>query len=324
MGARLSHGLPPLATSGNRIIDAATGAPMLLRGVNRSGLEYSEPDEDGFASAAGLSRFEVRHIAREWRANILRIPINQDWALNGRAGRPAEDYLSDLDRVVDWAATYGAYTLLDLQWLDADNPFGANRQFVPPLPNPLTPQLWTALARRYREEPAVLFDILNEPHDRMPDDARPLHHHDGGTYPASHRRVTMAEWQPWAKLLVRSIRAEHPTALVFVSGVNWGYDLRGFPMSDTPNLVYSTHVYRNKGETRAEWREAFGRLAQTQPVFAGEWGGESADVGWGRRLAAYFQELGMGWAAWSWADNPLLVARYTPLRFGELVRASIR
>ncbi len=323
MNGELSHGLPRLTTSGNRIIDSTTGAPVVLRGVNRSGLEYSEPDEDGFASAAGLSRHEVRFIVQQWRAKILRIPINQDWALNGRRGRPAEDYLRDLDRVVDWAATYGAYTLFDLQWLDADNPFGANRQFVAPLPNPDTPGLWTTLARRYKDEPAVLYDIFNEPHDRTADDDRPLFRHDGGTYPPSQRRVTMAEWQPWARALVQAVRGENADALVFVSGLNWAYDLRGFPITGMPNLVYSTHVYRGKGETKAEWREAFGRVAESQPVFAGEWGGGDADLSWGRRLAAYFVELGIGWAAWSWADQPLLVQRYTPSRFGDIVRSRI-
>ncbi len=319
----LSNGLAPLTVSANRIVSTATGAPVLLRGVNRSGMEYSEPDEEGFASAAGISRHEVRWICREWKANILRIPLNQDWALNGRAGRPAEDYLRDIDRIILLASTYGAYTLLDLQWLDAETAFGSGRQFVSPLPNHSSPAFWTLLARRYRDEPAVLFDILNEPHDRLPNDPHPLPHHGGGFYPASQRRVSPLEWQPWARKLIAAIRAEHPAALVWVSGVNWGYDLRGVPMDDVPNLVYSTHVYRNKGETRAEWAEAFGRLALGRPVFAAEWGGPDADLDWGRRLASYLQDLGMGWCAWSWADKPHLVTRYAPTRFGDLVRSRV-
>ena len=54
-----------LTTSGNRIVDAATGRAVLLRGVNRSGLEYAWPDEDGFASGAGISRAEIEYIAAE-------------------------------------------------------------------------------------------------------------------------------------------------------------------------------------------------------------------------------------------------------------------
>jgi aryl-phospho-beta-D-glucosidase BglC (GH1 family) len=225
--------------------------------------------------------------------------------------------LRDLDRIIRWASASGAYTLLDLQWLDADKPFGPNRQFVPPLPNPSTPGLWTMLAQRYRDEPAVLFDIFNEPHDRMPDDPYPLWRPDGILADPGARRVSMAEWQPWARVLIDAIRAVHPESLIFVSGIHWGYDLRGFPL-DRPDIVYSTHVYRNKGNN---WEDAFGRLAAAYPVFAGEWGGEDHDVAWGRELADYFDQLGMGWAAWSWSDRPHVVRRYAATAFGELVRS---
>lgn len=316
MNGQLSNSLLALETSGNRIIHKATGKTVLLRGVNRSGMEYSEPDDEGFASAAGISRAEIKWICSEWRANIVRIPFNQDWALNGRRGVPAETYLADLDRIIRWCALYGAYTLLDLQWLDADHSFGANRQFVPPLPNPDSPRLWSMLARRYRDEPAVLFDILNEPHDRLPDDPYPLWRPDGSQYPPDHRRVSMEEWQPWARVLIDAIRGEHPEALIFVSGTDWAYDLRGFPL-DRPNLVYSTHVYPHK---RRNWDEAFGDLSRAYPVFVGEWGGEPTDLDWGTDLAIYLDHLGLGFTAWSWADQPHLVTPYTPTPFGRIVR----
>jgi aryl-phospho-beta-D-glucosidase BglC (GH1 family) len=319
MAARLSASLSALATAGNRLVRVTTSEPILLRGVNRSGMEYSEPDEDGFASAAGISRYEIRFIVQQWRANIIRLPINQDWVLNGRGRFSGEDYCRDLDQIIAWAACYGAYTLLDLQWIDADNPFGANRQFVPPLPNPKTAEMWRLLAARYREEPAVLFDIFNEPHDRMPDDPYPLWRPDGTTYPPQHRIVSTAEWHPWVYHLVNVIRTEHPDALIFVSGTNWGYDLRGFPLP-IPNLVYSTHIYRNKGFA---WDTSFGFLTGTVPVFAGEWGGVAEDLDWGRRLVKYLREREMGWTAWSWADKPQLVTRYQTTPFGALVRNSV-
>ncbi len=319
MNGELSHGLARLETLGNRIVTAWNAQPVLLRGLNRSGLEYTDPDEEGFLSNAGLSHHEIRALCTEWKCNIVRVPFNQDFALRGRGGHGAEVYLRDLDRVISWASRYGCYTLLDLQWLDADNPFGPNRQFVPPLPNPRTPELWRMLARRYREEPAVLFDILNEPHDREPLDPYPMWKPDGTKYPFTHYRVSAAEWHPWARVLIDTIRAEHPQALIFVSGTNWAYDLGAFPL-DRPNLVYSTHVYQNKG---TRWEEHFGSLARTHPVFAGEWGGTEAQLEWGRRLSAYFDELGIGWAAWSWTDWPHMMTRYTPTPFGAIVRKAL-
>ncbi|MEO8100356.1 MAG: glycoside hydrolase family 5 protein [Acidobacteriota bacterium] len=307
--------LVPLAAHGPRILNSQ-GRRVRLRGVNRSGMEYSVSDE-GFAAAAGITENHIAQLVRDWRANVIRLPFNQDWALRGHGPFSAEDYLTDLDRVIGWAAQSGAYTLLDLQWLDAEREFGADRQFVAPLPNPETPGLWSMLASRYRDQPAVLFDIFNEPHDRLQDDPYPLFRPDGSLYPPAHRRVSMTEWQPWAELLIDTIRAEAPEALIFVSGVNWGYALRGFPL-DRPNLVYSTHVYPGKG---ARWFEAFGHLANVVPVFAGEFGGRDADLEWGARLLDYFDELDIGWAAWSISDEPRLMADTGgPTPFGELVR----
>src|SRR5215470_13233135 len=173
MSSQFSNGLPWLATSGNQIVMAESAEPVLLRGLNRSGLEYSGPNEGGFAAAAGITAQEIQWITHEWNANILRIPFNQDWALFGRAGRSGEEYLADMDRVVAWCASQGAYTLLDLQWLSMDREHGAGGMRVAPLPNPQTLHLWRILARRYRNEPAAVFDIFNEPHDRLPEDQYP-------------------------------------------------------------------------------------------------------------------------------------------------------
>jgi hypothetical protein len=317
---RLSHDLPRLATRANRIVLAATGTPVLLRGVNRSGLEYAEPDEEGFLSAAEISRAEIRYLAETWNCDILRIPFNQDWALRGRRGHSAADYLAALDRVIEWAARCGAYTLLDLQWLQADVPHGGGRNFVAPLPNPDSVTLWEILAERYRDEPAVLFDIFNEPHDKLEDDPHPLFRPDGSAYPETWRAVTPAEWRPWAERLITAVRGRHPEALLWVPGVNWAYDLRGMEI-DAPGLVYATHVYPNKGWN---WDEAFGSLAARVPVFAGEWGGTAADRGWGWELADYFDRRRMGWTAWSFTDFPRLMTRYAPTAFGALVQSRLR
>ena len=150
----------------------------------------------------------------------------------------------------------------------------------------------------------------------------------------------MDEWQPWALRLIAEIRAVHPGAVIFVSGVGWAYDLRGFPLrrrSGEPvdGLVYSTHVYPwttiglwPGRRPEREWHRAFGHLAAAYPVFAGEWGGGASDVEWGRRLLAYLEATTVGWAAWSWCDWPPLLGDHRggdcrPTPFGEVVRAGL-
>lgn len=289
-----------LITEGKRIVEAATGRAVRLRGVNWSGLEYSNE---------GPRPGELATIVYEWGANIIRLPFNQKWALMD------DDYRQELDRAIQHAEHCGAYTLLDLHWMNDEIPYGGDN-FVPPLPNAESVEVWRMLARRYRGHPSVLFDLFNEPHDPLVDDPYPLVAADGTVLRGD--RVGVEEWRPWALALIDAIREVHPESLIFVSGVDWGYDLRGMGM-ERENVVYSTHVYGERGE---DWHGAFGRLAATAPVFAGEWGG--TDVEWGRRLADYMDGLGMGWTAWSWCDEPRLQRDGRATEFGEMVRARLR
>lgn len=360
MHGQLSAGLAPLATNGRHIVSTTTGEAVRLCGVNRSGLEYVEPrapsassasvasvtsitsDGSAFLDGAGIAEDEIATIARLWGARILRLPFNQEFVLRGRRTQSGAAYLDALDRVIAWAAAHGCYTLLDLQWLDADRVFGMNADFsfnrVAPLPDAGSVEVWRILAARYRDEPAVLFDLFNEPHDPLPDDDHSLIGvcADGTLATLPGRRVRMREWQPWARLLIATIRDVHPSALIFVSGVRWAYDLRGMPLVDPagaplPNIVYSTHVYVSSrtallrfGSLEQDWDRAFGRLAEHVPVFVGEWGGTDEHLDWGARLRRYLDAREIGWTAWSWADWPCLVAScrtrdYSATAFGALV-----
>jgi endoglucanase len=271
-----------LGIDGNRIIDTVTGDPVLLRGVNRSGLEYSQTP---------LDPEEIRVIAETWGANIIRLPFNQDWALT------SEPYLKMIDDAIAAAAAHGAYTLLDLQWLDT-----VTKQA--PTPNAQSIELWQKLAGIYNNNPAVLYDIFSEPHD-----------------------VTMTEWGPWAIQLTNAVRNQAPDALIFVSGIDWAYDLSGFPIEGLENLVYSTHIYKNKGDN---WDKAFGDLSETHPVFAGEWGCmDATELDWGQQLLAYLNGRQIGWAAWSWSDIPHIIdppaaPPYNPTPYGQLVGDALK
>jgi hypothetical protein len=164
----LSHGLPELLTRGNQVLRADSLHPILLRGVNRSGLEYSSPQDNGFLAAAQFTEDEMREMVLNWRCNVIRIPFNQSWALHDIGGYTAGDYLAEIDRVISWASALDAYTILDLQWLDSQTVYGhitdkdgrIRENHVPPTPNPESILLWKTLAERYRDEPAVIFDLL--------------------------------------------------------------------------------------------------------------------------------------------------------------------
>jgi len=306
-------------------------SPVLLRGVNRSGLEYSEPDAGGFLSAVRITQDEIREIVSGWQANILRIPFNQDWCLNGRGTHSGEEYLTALDEVIAWGAELGAYTILDLQWLDAETIYGTTihpkqgraANHVPPTPNERSIDLWRTLADRYRDETAVIFDLFNEPHNVLEDDPHPLNliGSDDTVALSDETRLTAREWSKWASLLVATVREIKPDGIIMVGGVDWAFDLSGIDI-DAPNIVYSTHIYSNR--RRKDWSKAFGRHREV-PIFVGEWGGTEQDLEFGASLAAEMRGFGLGWTAWSWTDFPPLVEvpeppASKPTPFGALVR----
>ena len=318
----LSHGLPALTVAGNRVVNRETLEPVLLRGLNRSGFEYSAETQIG--------EVELDAITQDWNANVIRLPFNQDWALE-RDGYDPTRYREALARVVAMAARRGAYTMLDLQWLDACTPRGTvngKPNYVAPLPNVESITIWKQLARLWKAEPAILYDIFNEPHDPLTDDCEPIAAiaDDLSAHVLRRRKVRAAEWHPWARHLVSAIRSENEHALIFVSGLDWGYNLNDCPIAGLSDVVYSTHVYPWKGR---DWDRAFGSLSSSVPVFAAEWGGGDEDLEWGETLAHYFDECGIGWTAWSWSDEPRLIAcpvepPYAATKFGSLVRGRLR
>jgi len=265
-----------LATSGRYIVEAATGKPLLLRGVNISGMEYSH------LPYAGMNPDELRLVIEGWNCDIVRIPFVQS-----RVSDPG--YVDELRQIVSWLWDLGSFSILDLQWLSAESG-------VAPEPDLGSIDCWDTLARSFDDQPHVIFDLMNEPHD-----------------------IPVRQWLEWAYLLSETVRAVDPQRVVMVGGLDWAYDLSGV-MLDIPNVIYSTHVYPNKG---TKWDECFGNLAREVPVFAGEFGGWDEDLAWGMKLMDYFDERQMSWTAWSWRDKPHLHLGGKETPFGALVKARL-
>jgi endoglucanase len=271
-----------LHAEGATIVDEG-GETRILRGVNRSGLEYDRKGNK-------ISEEEIRFICEAWKAQVIRLPFNEEWILTDPG------YNRFLDRVIGWINRYGAYAMLDLQWQDA-------KVRIPPIPDGKAAGMWAILAERYRDNPGVLYDIHNEAHD-----------------------TTWTAWRDNATSIIAAIREKHPKSLIFVSGLDWAYDLRGWAEGPLPfaDIVYSTHPYPFKWEPWA-WDKYFGDFAGKIPLFAGEFGGGEKDLVWGAKLIDYFNQKKIGWAAWSWVDQPHLTLkdRRAPTAFGDLVKAAL-
>jgi len=251
----------------------------------------------------------LAELVKSTNINIVRLPVNQDWWLRNLGGT----YCKLIEERINFLASKKIYTLLDLQWIDT-------KLKIDSLPNDLSIEFWKQAAAQFKNQPSVLFDIYNEP-----------------------RNCEHKAWAAKASLIIEAIRSVHPESLVFVNGIDWGYDLSGFiekPLN-YPNIVYGTHIYPQKPgsgykkdpEYAKYW---LGMLQKNLPVFAGEFGPEEGKQDnadqmdhYLKQLLAQFTQSQIGYTAWSWTNSPFLTSEGSGnpkqlTSFGQLVISHIQ
>jgi endoglucanase len=190
----------------------------------------------------------------EWGANFVRLLLESYGTAEGRVHyRSVLDdpgYLADIVRVVAHARAKGAYVLLSV-WHD---PSLDTRG----LPTARTRDVWKRLVDTFRNEPHVLFGIVNEPEQNF----------DGKDDP----RV----WEAF-DTAVATIRAEEGSGLNHVVAVQgtggWSrrldyYVKRPIAAGGGKNVAYEVHVYNPK----ADFDKLVFGPAKTLPVIIGEFG----------------------------------------------------
>src|SRR5690606_12053588 len=134
---------PAIRAQGNRLITVDTGEEVWLQGMNVASLEWSVAGEQVHKSiVVGID---------EWKGNVIRLPVKHDYWF-GRKGQTdgGKSYRAIVDQAITLAANRGAYLVLDLHVYRA--------------PKDEYLEFWTDAATRYKNHPAVIFDLMNEPH----------------------------------------------------------------------------------------------------------------------------------------------------------------
>lgn len=289
----LSAHLPWLGVEGRFLVDERDRV-RLLRGVTLKRLERAVPQ--GGAFPVPLSPEEAA-LLRSWGATAVRLPLAQDLALEGREEADGEDYLQAVDAAIATAAAAGLYTIVQLSLLSSVLPTHqgpGGECYDPPLPDPGSVDFWGILARRYAEEPAVLFQLFGPPHDPGPGDATAV----------LLSRVTWPVWRNHLLAMLGELRREHPRAVALVPGL--GSELSGFPLpfsdgTPVPHLIYGLKL--PAGESAATLGELL-RLSRRVPVAAvGVTAGplESRPV---QALGLRLAQAGLHWLADAWTDGP--------------------
>lgn len=151
---------------GNVFTDLA-GNPVILKGVNFAGMEI------GSATGAfsGTSIATWKAIAAKWGLNIFRFPLNESSWNNNTNG-----YRAGVMTAVNNATAAGVYVILDLHWSGCSTFNGGIANGQANLVSQDTGvTFWTSVANTFRNNPAVLFEMHNEPYGQGVGDTSTLY-----------------------------------------------------------------------------------------------------------------------------------------------------
>ena len=254
---------------------------------------------DGYR-AAWVTEKDFERV-RELGLNHVRVPF---WAGlledDAHPGKYRDDGWKWLDAAVEWAERAGLYVVLDLHGAPggqstADHAGERDRNAVwsDPALHRRTANLWAAVAKRYKDRPAVAaFDLLNEPMGA----------------PSPQALVA------FQSELAQAVRRADPKRIVIVEDGFKGLDKLPAPAArDRAGLVYSTHNYPTMGAKEPSpeaherfFRDVLPRWEREQarvklPFYIGEWSVIQEAAGGGpmtRRHVAEMDRLGWSWALW--------------------------
>jgi len=289
---------------GNRIEDGE-GAPVFLRGVNRSGSEYRCIQSGGFFDGA-CDEASVRAMT-SWGINAVRVPLNESCWLGGHGAAPelaGESYQRAILSYVHLLHKYALIPILELHWTRAGDAPADGQDPMPNADN--TPTLWRDVARTFAGDTGVIFEPFNEP---FPDDNRDTTDawrcwRDGCTAQsrdAGSEPFLAAGMQE----LVTSIRDTGATQLVLLGGTVYSNSLSGWeqyrPTDPLENLAPAWHIYNFNGCADIEcWNGAPRALAEKFPLVATEIGQDDCQGDFIGSLMSFLDENAAGYLAWSW------------------------
>jgi hypothetical protein len=333
-GSAAAAGLS-LRVVGSGLVDGA-GAPVVLRGVNVSGTEFA-CIQGGTPSSRGWSIYGGQPLADPatfravagWRANAVRVPLNEDCWLGINGVNPVfggASYRAAIAAEVAAIHAAGLYAVLDLHW-SAPGSFAAyGQQSMADAEH--SPAFWSSVATAFKDDPAVVFDLFNEPFFYYIAPGGPdqwtcwlrgctqttvLTHGQVGPDGQSTPYQVDHTWQSAGmQQLVDAVRRTGATQPVIAKGVDWGNDLAGWashrPVDPQGQLIAGWHSYPGQPcAVSSCWDSVIAPLAAQVPVLVGETGDSSA--GTQTYLPSFLpwaDSQNLSYFAWTWNvwDHP--------------------
>lgn len=271
---------------GNKLRDYR-GQTVRLHGVNIPSLEWSNGDPaDGSKPNPCFSgqniMDSVKKAIEDWDVNFIRLPISQDRWWNAVDGKGVA-YRATVDSIVSYASNKSVYVDIDLHWSDGGIWGRPHKNGQYNMPDDNSIPVLTDLATRYASNPYVILGIYNEPRDvswdiwlngGMVNEKRNDYDEQDGKNRMLNYRT------PGMQTLVNTVRNAGLKNVVTVSGLDWGFDLRGVANGNAVNdnnVMYEAHVYPNKKD-QSWWDENVSIISAKYPILIGEFGASPGSI----------------------------------------------
>jgi endoglucanase len=305
---------PAVHVKGNRLVNGS-GRTIRLLGVDRSGTEYA--CVQGWGIFDGPSSATSIDAIRAWHVNAVRVPLNEDcWlGINGvKENFAGAAYRQAIKQYVKSLNAAGLVAVLDLHWSAPGAEPASGQQVMADASHSVA--FWSSVARSFRSNAGVLFDLYNEPHDIGWSCWR-----NGCTAASGWKTAGMQQ-------LLDAVRRAGAKQPVLVAGLNWAGDLSGWlgnaPTDPLHQLVASLHIYNFSAcNTASCWNQTVARVARSVPVVTGELGENDCASGFVRSYMRWADRHRVSYLAWTWdtwdcRSGPALISSYagTPTPYG--------
>jgi endoglucanase len=320
-----STGAMSVRVSGNKFI-SKDGKTIRLVGVNFSGQQYACAEGWGMFDAPATDASITA--LKSWGITAVRVPLNESCWLGINGVATAYAGANYQKAVGDWVKKLndnGLYVIVDQHMSHngtvkaTDQQAMANRDHAN--------DYWKSVAGYFKNSPAVLFDLYNEPYPDSNKDTTAAWTcvRDGGTCPGVG--FVAAGMQEMLNS-VRSTGAKNP---VMIAGPEYAGSLKRwmeFKPNDPENqLVASVHIYGqplgSPYDDQSRWTPEITPVAAQVPIVIGEMGDSDCTHRFSDKLMPFADGLGLNYFAWGWATStcagePALITNYngTPTAYG--------
>jgi endoglucanase len=304
---------------GNHFVNGA-GQTIRLLGVNHASFEYA--CNFGYAYDDGHMDDADAAAVASWNASAVRLPLNEDcWlGINGEPSNSQEPdppltaagYRQAVESYVAALNAHGLYAILDLHWT-APGSLAADGQR--PMPDAHSVEFWTSVASTFKSNPAVVFDLFNEPYSpaAVNDPGHPVSwecwENGGCAVPSSNDQTeppTGLYQAVGMQALVDAVRATGATQPVMVGGLSYANDLSQWlenaPDDPLNQEAASFHNYQGEGcDDPTCWNATIAAVAAHVPVVTGEFDQDVCSPStFDDEYMSWADQHGVSYLAWGW------------------------